>query len=308
MTSKTAAAAGSAIDRRSGEAGKPRARAKPGKRGKPSWAGLSARAGRGRDVRCGYVDVDGGQLHYREVAGSAPAIVFLHQTASASSSFQRVMQRLRLPNRLIALDTPGFGGSFAPRGWPSMTDYARWAIEALDALRVGRFHVFGQHTGANIAGELAVRHAARVRSVTMLGPVPMSAAERREFRKLLAEPIRPRPDGGHLLENWGYAAQYNPGCDLEVMHDEVVSMLRAWRGRPQAYRAVSFNDSLAVLRRIRAPVLLMTSPGDYFFPRFLEVCAVRPDAAVATVGGDNFQALLDPDGVARALERFLGES
>lgn len=305
MTSKTAAAARSAIGRHSGKAGKPRTRARLGRRGKPSRAGLPPRARRGRDVRCGYVDVDGGQLHYREVAGLAPAIVFLHQTASASSSFERVMQRLRLPNRLIALDTPGFGGSFAPRGWPSVADYAHWTIEALDALRVGRFHVFGQHTGANIAGELAVRHPRRVRSVTMLGPVPMSAAERREFRRLRGDPIRPRADGGHLLENWGYAAQYNPGCDVEVMHDEVVSMLRAWRARPQAYRAVSFNDSLAVLRRIRAPVLLMSSPGDYFFPRFPEVCAVRPDAAVVTVGGDNFQALLDPDGVARALERFV---
>lgn len=257
-------------------------------------------------IRRGYVDVREGQLHYREVAGSAPAIVFLHQTASASSSFERVMQQLRLPNRLVALDTPGFGASFAPRGWPSMADYARWVVEALDRLRIRRFHVVGQHTGANLAGELAVRHADRVRSVTMLGPVPMTAAERREFRKLLGTPIRPRADGSHLMENWGYAAQYNPGCDPVLMHDEVVSMLTAWRGRPQAYRAVSFNDSLAVLRRIRAPVLLMTSPGDYFHARFHEVTSVRPDAAVAVVGGDNFQPLLDPKGVARALERFVG--
>jgi pimeloyl-ACP methyl ester carboxylesterase len=216
------------------------------------------------------------------------------------------MECLRLPNRLIALDTPGFGASFAPRGWPSMALYARWVIDALDALRVRRFHVFGQHTGANVAGELAVRNPSRVCSVAMLGPVPMSAAERRDFRKLLGEsPIRPRADGSHMLENWGYAAHYNPGCDPAILHDEVVSMLRAWRGRPQAYRAVSFNDSLAVLKKIRAPLLLMTSPGDYFFPRFPEVRAVRPDAAEAIVGGDNFQALLDPDGVARAIERFV---
>ena len=261
-----------------------------------------------RAIRCGYVDTRDGQLHYREAAGTAPAIVFLHQTASSSSSFQRVMQRLRLPNRLVALDTPGFGSSFAPRGWPKMADYARWTIEALDALGVKRFHVFGQHTGANLAGELALRHPARVRSVSMLGPVPMSAAERREFRKMLGErSISPRADGQHLLENWGYAAHYNPGCDPQILHDETVNMLRAWRGRPQAYRAVSFNDSLGVLRRLRAPVMLMTSPGDYFHSRFLEVCAVRPDAAISTVGGDNFQPLLDAAGVARAIERFVGE-
>ena len=157
-----------------------------------------------------------------------------------------------------------------------------------------------------MGGDLAGRHPARGRSVTVLGRVPMSAAERGDFRKLLSTPIAPRPDGSHMLENWGYATQYNPGCDVEVQHDEVVSMLRAWRGRPQAYRAVSFNDSLAVLRKVRAPVMLMSSPGDYFHSRFLEVCAVRPDAEITTVGGDNFQPLLDPPGVARAIERFVG--
>ena len=47
--------------------------------------------------------------------------------------------------------------------------------------------------------------------------------------------------------------------------------------------------------------------NDYFHSRFLEVCAVRPDAAISTVGGDNFQPLLDAPGVARAIERFVGE-
>ena len=94
---------GATVGRRGGSGGK-----RPGSRSAPS----------ARRVRCGYVDTADGQLHYREVAGVEPAIVFLHQTASASSSFQSVMQRLRLPNRLLALDTPGFGSSFAPRGWP----------------------------------------------------------------------------------------------------------------------------------------------------------------------------------------------
>jgi pimeloyl-ACP methyl ester carboxylesterase len=54
-----------------------------------------------------YVNLPSGQMHLREAAGTSPAIVFLHQTASASSSFDAVMQRIRLPNRLIAIDTPG---------------------------------------------------------------------------------------------------------------------------------------------------------------------------------------------------------
>lgn len=256
-------------------------------------------------IRCGYADTAWGQLHYREVAGRAPAVLFLHQTASSSASFVPVLEALRLPNRRVAIDTPGFGGSFDPPGWPSMAKYAAYVVAGLDALRIREFHVFGQHTGANLAGELALRHPARVRSVTMLGPVPMTAPERREFRAALGEPIRPRADGGHLLENWRYASDYNPGCDPLMLNGEVTSMVRAWRGRAQAYRAVSFHDSRALVRRLQAPLLLMSSPGDYFHARFAEVCALRPDAATAMVGGDNFQTLQDPRGVARALERFV---
>ena len=143
-----------------------------------------------RAIRCGYVDTRDGQLHYREAAGTAPAIVFLHQTASSSSSFQRVMQRLRLPNRLVALDTPGFGSSFAPRGWPKMADYARWTIEALDALGVKRFHVFGQHTGANLAGELALRHPARVEVIRVTPAFQDAAQHDRETPTATPQPAR----------------------------------------------------------------------------------------------------------------------
>ena len=256
-------------------------------------------------VARGYADTKDGQIHFREVAGRAPAIVFLHQTASSSASFQFLLERLKLPNRLIAIDTPGFGGSFDPPGSPTLARYAAHVLAALDTLNVPRFHLFGQHTGANIAAVIARRHPARTCSVMMLGLAPFSAAERRAFRRAFEQPIRPRADGSHLLQNWAYASDNNPGCDPEILHGEVLSMLRAWQGRGQAYRAVSFDDALATLRRIRVPLLLMSSPGDYFFPRFAEVCALRPDAAVAMVGGDNFPPLLDPTGVARAIEKFL---
>ena len=256
-------------------------------------------------VHRGYADTKAGQIHYREVAGRAPAIVFLHQTASSSASFQVVMERLKLPNRLIAIDTPGFGASFDPPGSPTLARYADYMLAALDELHVKRFHVFGQHTGANIAAAMALRAPARICSVMMLGPAQLSPSERRSFRGAFSEPIRPRADGAHLLQNWSYAADNNPGCSPELLHGEVVSMLRAWRGRGQAYRAVSFDDTGGSIRKIRAPLLFMSAPGDYFFPRFAEVCALRPDAVVAMVGGDNFPPLRDPSGVARAIEKFV---
>ena len=62
------------------------------------------------------------------------------------------------------------------------------------------------------------------------------------------------------LQRDGEAPPSTTVLSLEVVHDEVSDMLRAWRGRPQAYRAVSFHDSLALVQKLTCPLLFMTSP------------------------------------------------
>jgi len=259
-----------------------------------------------RKVIRSYVSLPDGQMHVLSTAGSAPAIVFLHQTASSADSFERVMARLRLPNRLIAIDTPGFGASFRPSGWPSMKRYAAYMLATLERLKARRFHLFGHHTGGSLAVEIAWRHPERARSVMMLGPVPMSREERVQFRSAYDKPIAPRADGSHLVENWDYCHKYNPSCDLQTIHEEVVNMTRAWKARPQAYRAVSFHDTMGLVQKLTCPLLFMTSPEDFFFPSFAEVCAMRPDAQVAMVGGENLPPQADSKGVAGAIAKFIG--
>ncbi len=253
-----------------------------------------------------YVNLPDGQMHYRERPGVNPAIVFFHQTASSSGSFQKVMERLnKLPNRLIGIDTPGFGGSFDPSGWPSIKYYAARMVAVLDKLKAKDVHLVGHHTGTNIAIEIARHYPKRAKSLTLIGPVPLTAKERKEFRGVFDKPIPPRRDGGHLVDHWGYAAKHNPNADLEIVHGEVVNMLRAWKGRAQAYRAVSFHDPMNYLRGLKVPVLLMTSPDDYFYPRFDSVREIRPDAEVCIVGGENFPTLSDSAGVAKGIAKFM---
>ena len=72
-------------------------------------------------------------------------------------------------------------------------------------------------------------------------------------------------------------------------------MLRAWRGRPQAYRAVAEHETAAVLAGLALPVLLLTSPDDFFHASFDRAQSLLPDAPVA-VTGSNFQPTADPDG------------
>jgi pimeloyl-ACP methyl ester carboxylesterase len=255
-----------------------------------------------------YVDLADGQVHVHQRAGCEPALVFLHQTASSATSFDQLMACSRLPNRMVAVDAPGFGGSFDPPGRPSMSDYARWVLEACNGLGLGRVHLFGHHTGASLAIEMAAMAPERVLSLMLAGPVFMTEAERREFEAAYQKPIAPRRDGSHLLENWNYAAKFNPDCPVELLQQEVVAMLRAWRGRAQAYRAVARHDPYAGAQGLELPVLLLTSPDDFFHDSFDRAVAAFPHARVARVGGGNFQPSADPEGVARAIRDFLNQS
>lgn len=260
-----------------------------------------------RTLRKAYVDTPGGQVHAHIVDGVQPAIVFLHQTATSAASYDALLRTLDLPNQLVAIDTPGFGGSFDPEGWPSLGDYAAMVLAAIDALGIARFHLFGHHTGATLSIELGASVPDRVASLMLAGPVFMTPAEQVAFEADYSTPIALRRDGGHLLRNWHYAAGYNPDCDLDLLHGEVIAMLRAWRGRPQAYRAVALHDSAAAMCRVAAPVLLLTSPDDFFHFGFDRAVALAPGAMVVETGGGNFQPGADAPGVARAIERFFAE-
>jgi len=258
-----------------------------------------------RAIRKRYVDLLEGQIHCHIADGGDPPVLFLHQTATSAASYDPLLRVLDLPNRLVAIDTPGFGGSFDPPGFPTLETYAAQVIATANALGIDRFHLFGHHTGAALGIAIAATAPERVCSLMMAGPVLLTDSERSDLATELTVPLAPRRDGGHLLENWGYAAQYNPHCDVELLHGEVVAMLRAWRGRPQAYAAVARHDTAALAARVTAPVLLLSSPGDYFHAMLPRAQAAFPHAQTAITGGGNFQPGADAPGVARAITAFL---
>ena len=80
-------------------------------------------------MRRHYMDYEGGQLHYRqaEPLSGAPRgtpIVCLHQTPTSSLEFEPLMRELATDRLVIALDTPGYGGSDGPDGPQGIDFYA----------------------------------------------------------------------------------------------------------------------------------------------------------------------------------------
>jgi len=260
-------------------------------------------------IRKAYVDLPEGQLHYRYIAGSEGLpVVFLHQTASSGRMWEKVMVQLTGAHPLYAFDTPGFGGSFDPPGAPGMVEYARWMLEAIDALGLERVHLVGHHTGAAIAIELAARAPDRIATLAMIGPNPLTVEERATFAGKLGAAFRPGRSGAYLLKNWEYLRTGGADADIALLHAEMVDMLRAWAARPHAYAAVWGQDFAALYACIACPMLIMAAPDDILFAFFERARRLRPDAAALVLErGANFEPDLAPGAVAEAIRQHIAQ-
>jgi pimeloyl-ACP methyl ester carboxylesterase len=256
-------------------------------------------------IRRGYVDVAGGQIHYRHRAGTGTPIVCFHQTASSSAMFERVMADYPGPESIYALDTPGFGGSYDPPDQPSMAAYADVMAEAIRNLKLGAVHLFGHHTGACVAVEIAARHPELAASLAMIGPVTITREEAAFFKTLYPKDFQIRADGAHLARMWDYVASIGGNSSVALHHREFVDTARAWAGHLKVYSVIWDQDFTALFRAVKCPLAIMCSPGDVLWPMFERARGLRPDAKAYTLGGSNFQPDEVPDQVGRALHEFV---
>ena len=261
-------------------------------------------------LRLSYVDTAGGQVHLRSLAGSGTPVAFFHQTASSGRMWEKVMSRMTGGRPMHAFDTPGFGGSFDPPAdsRPTMSVYVDWLHEAVVGAAGNRVHLVGHHTGACIAVELAARYPELAASLTLIGPVPLTPEERAEFARHFGLPFTPTVSGGYLLDNWQYLRDLGAAADVDLMHREMVDMLRAWTGRVQSYAAVWDQDFTGFYRQVACPLLVMAAADDVLYPFLERATALRPDAATHPVEGANFEPDLDAATVAEALAAFIGRS
>lgn len=260
-------------------------------------------------LKRGYLDLDDGQVHFLRRAGSGIPIILLHQTASSSKMWQATLETLNVANPLWALDTPGFGSSFDPEITPQMADYTRWLAQAMDRIAdvdgaTSPCHLIGHHTGASIALALAVTQASRVASLALIGPQILTPEEREAYGQKLGAPFRPGRSGAYLLKNWEYLRVGGADAKTELLHREMIDMLRGWSSRPHAYRAVWAQDTAAQLREVTCPLHLISSPDDLLFAYFERARALRPDALCTVLsGGANFTPDLATGELVAAFER-----
>ncbi len=251
--------------------------------------------------RRGFVDVPGGQVHYRQAGqGTAPPLVLLHPSPGSGKMLLPLLRRMAQGRRTLALDTRGNGDS-TPLDIPDpgIADFAFATLDALDALGIHEFDLFGSHTGASIAMETAIQAPTRVRRL-ILDSMGLWSPQRREDYLARNSPVV-APDLMGSQFNWAFnycrdqylfwpwyertaAARRETGLPApEILHDFVVEVLKALGTYHMSYRAAARHPKRDRLPLITVPTLVTSSPTDMLIQFLDEMAALVPGARRAVV-------------------------
>ncbi|MDX2224753.1 MAG: alpha/beta fold hydrolase [Rhodospirillaceae bacterium] len=232
-----------------------------------SALGTSALAADGVVAKRGYAENRFGQIHYYSFEpaggpGKTTPMAFFHQNPKSAVEFEPLTSEMGKDRLVLAFDTPGYGMSDRPAEAPSMSDLAGSMADALKALGYGKrgrqVDVFGFHTGAYIAAELAVAHPELVRRVVMSGVGYYSVERRKQiYDGLPRDGVIPE-DASFVVRRWySVVNSRTPGIPIEraarIFLDDVRSLNKSWF----AYNAVWSYVPEDRLPRISQPVLLL---------------------------------------------------
>ena len=200
----------------------------------------------------------------------------------------------------VALDTRGNGDS-SPLGLddPAISDFAAATLEALDAMGIGRFDLFGSHTGASIAMEVSIQAPHRVGRLILDSMGLWSPQRREDYLARNSPQVAPDLIGSQF--NWAFhycrdqylfwpwyertadARRANGLPAPQVLHEFVVEVLKALGTYHHSYRAAARHPKRERLPLITVPTLVSSYPTDMLMQFLDDMAALVPGAQRAVV-------------------------
>jgi pimeloyl-ACP methyl ester carboxylesterase len=225
-----------------------------------------------------------GLVHVRSVAveGAGVPLLMLHASPSSSRSMEPLMHALtELGHRgqLIAPDTLGNGDSAPPDPeFPEIDYFADSVARLLEVVGLKQVDVYGTHTGARIAAELAVRFPERVRRLVLDGIADYPPQIKQQILANYAPRIGPDEYGRQLIWAFNFTrdqALYFPYFmrdpehriegrmpSPQELHLRAIDVLKALDTYQKPYLAAFRYPARERLPRIAAPTLLLNSQTD----------------------------------------------
>lgn len=229
----------------------------------------------------GFLDIGGKSLHFVR-RGKGPALVLLHAAPCSAKVMAPLQAKWAAHFTTVAFDLPGFGFSDPPDADPVATaDLADMIAAGIRRLGLSHVMLYGRHTGAGVAVEIARRQPDLCHFVLTDG-YPVFAAPYSDER--LAEylpAIEPRWDGGHLTWTWfRYREQHvfwpwdrpvsahradTDVPEIDFLYRGTTELLTAADTYARIYASAFRHPGLAVIDEVKVPVCYGNRPGDSQF-------------------------------------------
>jgi pimeloyl-ACP methyl ester carboxylesterase len=264
----------------------------------------------------GYADTRNGQMHFVR-AGRGPSLVLVPHAGRSSRMYSGLIEQLAASFNVISFDMMGTGRSMAPHpGW-DISDHADCLLDAIDALGLTDFSIFGLHGGNKVALSLVTRHAARVQGFIYAGMshsiIPSNAARADIFRLTPSISDVVSEDEAHAASPLMWARQYRALSGLwwddamahptnfaerAIAVEAAIESLEAFLHRPSFYRAAFAYDMENDLAQVRVPTLVL----ELTTPKEDRMVGRQGEAVAALIPGAQVHVIECEDSYAITLE------
>lgn len=267
-----------------------------------------------------FLDLPGRQIHYRVRGqeGGVPLLAF-HALPGSARQLEPLMRAIG-GRSVIAPDLAGLGDSDARPGECTIPGFAEDMCALLEEIALPEVDLYGTHTGAAVALELAIMMPDRVRRIVLDGVPLFEGADIDVLADRYAPAIEPDHNGGHLLQAHNFcrdmllfwpwfdksaAASRGGGLpDARTLHDWVLEVVKGLDAMPGAYRAAFRYDAAARLPLVRQPTLCIAAAADTLDQASRRAANLLPAGELIKVEGVS-NGMAPPEAVAVAACRFL---
>jgi pimeloyl-ACP methyl ester carboxylesterase len=220
-------------------------------------------------MKPGSVKVGEQTIAYLERPGTGETVVLLHGFGADKDNWPRFVRRLPKEYRVIALDLPGHGDSSRLNSETYTIGFiTRGMAQAVDALKLTRFHLAGNSMGGYVTMLYSADHPDRVITACLIDAAGIASPEKSDRELALKQGkniliVSSKKEFDELLDYAFYSRPFLPWPVSSVLAEKAVASnafnLKMWTDIASTKEGFDFTPRLP---EIKAPVLVIWGDHD----------------------------------------------